>query len=419
MALLSSKELQKFEQHFNLATEAVTASDLAVLDGPQNRKKKRKRNNTPELGYLEASCRHQFPTVLVITNRKQCDRSVKLLRAAYSREIGEGPSSSSSTKAKVSSEESTATGSGKRRAGGDESHSGKGWVVGFDAEFTTHKGAVALIQLSTKSLACVYQVQRIARSMPRSSPEDHEMASDDEEDANTSVVRMGLPDSLRALLEDSDVLKVGVGVIDDAHCMRRSFGTAMKGLVDVSVIAFQRGVTPGYRSLGDLACDLLKVKKPRTPGYWSNETLSKGQVSYAALDAWMGFSIARKLFKYLATKQTSAIASKLHHWLAMISSDNTSNIDESEDGDEEDGGNEEVNMRRKPLHGQAKERTKKGISRHQMLRKQQHHKRAEDGYYMNKLKGRVQMKELQATRENEFEALMSSMRRPSVLSEEF
>ena len=66
-----------------------------------------------------------------------------------------------------------------------------GWVVGFDIEFTFGHRNVATVQLAVEDLAMVVRVHKFEK----------------------------LPPSLKSLLEDEHILKVGVGELSLSRCL--------------------------------------------------------------------------------------------------------------------------------------------------------------------------------------------------------
>jgi len=136
-------------------------------------------------------------------------------------------------------------------------------VLGFDTETrpTFGKGPEnlpALLQLATSQATYLFQLKRIS-----------------------------LPESLRAILADSSVIKAGIAVRDDIRVLQRIAPFEAKGFVDLSEVARQNGLqTMGLRNM---AANLLgfRISKTAQCSNWEAPKLSPKQILYAATDAWV------------------------------------------------------------------------------------------------------------------------------------
>ncbi|KAK9901442.1 hypothetical protein M0R45_002126 [Rubus argutus] len=117
------------------------------------------------------------------------------------------------------------------------------------------------------------------------------------------IIHSGIPQSLQLLLESSSILKVGVGIANDAAKFFKDYNVSIKAVEDLSYLANQKlcGDTQnwGLASLTEkLICkQLLKPKKIRL-GNWETKYLSKEQLQYAATDAfasWYLYEVLRSL----------------------------------------------------------------------------------------------------------------------------
>ncbi|KAK7331450.1 hypothetical protein VNO77_25675 [Canavalia gladiata] len=105
------------------------------------------------------------------------------------------------------------------------------------------------------------------------------------------LIHSGIPPNLQLLLEDPTVLKVGAGIGGDAGKVFRDYNISVKGVEDLSFRANQKlGGGPYKWGLASLAEKLLskQLKKPSKIrlGNWETPVLSKGQLEYAATDAF-------------------------------------------------------------------------------------------------------------------------------------
>ncbi|KAK9901443.1 hypothetical protein M0R45_002127 [Rubus argutus] len=117
------------------------------------------------------------------------------------------------------------------------------------------------------------------------------------------IIHSGIPRSLQLLLESSSILKVGVGIANDAVKFFKDYNVSIKAVEDLSYLANQKlcGDTQnwGLASLTEkLICkQLLKPNKIRL-GNWETKYLSKEQLQYAATDAfasWYLYEVLRSL----------------------------------------------------------------------------------------------------------------------------
>ena len=110
-----------------------------------------------------------------------------------------------------------------------------------------------------------------------------------------------LPRGVAAALANWAVLKVGVGIQEDARKLTALFKTAVHGCLDLGYAArthckFRTGVLrPHGFSLAKLAAHYLRAEdwksRELTLSNWEAEVLSQGQMCYAALDAWVAVAM--------------------------------------------------------------------------------------------------------------------------------
>jgi ribonuclease D len=100
---------------------------------------------------------------------------------------------------------------------------------------------------------------------------------------------------IKELLENPNVLKVGVAIGDDMRLLRRTAEFSAAGLVDLAQTAKKAGIqTLGLRSL---AANFLgkRISKGAQCSNWENPELTPQQIAYAATDAWIGREIYLKM----------------------------------------------------------------------------------------------------------------------------
>ncbi len=93
---------------------------------------------------------------------------------------------------------------------------------------------------------------------------------------------------LAELLEDANILKVGVSIHDDMRELQKAFDFTPAGVVDLAHIARVHHLeTQGLRNL---AANFFSIRISKGPqcSNWSLQELSERQIVYAATDAWIG-----------------------------------------------------------------------------------------------------------------------------------
>uniref|UniRef100_A0A6Q2Y5V8 Exonuclease 3'-5' domain-containing protein 2 n=1 Tax=Esox lucius TaxID=8010 RepID=A0A6Q2Y5V8_ESOLU len=150
-------------------------------------------------------------------------------------------------------------------------------VLGLDCEWvkTQSEGpAVSLLQMATYSGRCV-----LVRLRPfRGAWQD-------------------LPLSLKEVLRDPHVLKVGVGCYEDGKRLTRDYGLALGCTLDLRYLALRQrqAVLSNGLSLKSLAADLLNVSLDKSLELrcsdWEADQLTVEQMTYAARDAQVSIAL--------------------------------------------------------------------------------------------------------------------------------
>uniref|UniRef100_A0A182VWI9 Exonuclease 3'-5' domain-containing protein 2 n=1 Tax=Anopheles minimus TaxID=112268 RepID=A0A182VWI9_9DIPT len=149
-------------------------------------------------------------------------------------------------------------------------------VLGFDCEWVSYQGKrrpVALLQLAShRGLCALIRLSMINR----------------------------IPQELYDLLNDDNIIKVGVSPYEDAHVLRDDYRLKVESTLDLRYMAERAGLEPlGIARLANevLGITLDKHWKVRCSD-WETPELSDRQVKYAASDA----HVAVELFKKLSYK---------------------------------------------------------------------------------------------------------------------
>lgn len=128
-----------------------------------------------------------------------------------------------------------------------------------------------------------------------------------------------LPRLLISILEDENILKVGVGIEEDASKLRRHRGLLCEGMTDIQKMVQTTKCKQqfGLKTLAQrfLGIDLEKSKKI-TRSNWENLPLTPRQIEYAALDAWAGVKIYHAILQYqqgTSAQYNEALSVSVHH----------------------------------------------------------------------------------------------------------
>ncbi len=144
-------------------------------------------------------------------------------------------------------------------------------ILGFDTETrpSFRKGvihSIALMQISTESDCYLFRINKI-----------------------------GMPDALKAFLEDSSVTKVGLSLKDDFGMIHKVSAANMSGFVDLQKVVPEYGIADA--SLQKIYAILFdgRISKGQRLTNWEADNLTEAQKEYAAIDAWA----CLKIYNYL------------------------------------------------------------------------------------------------------------------------
>ncbi|KAI3962416.1 hypothetical protein MKW98_010967 [Papaver atlanticum] len=114
-----------------------------------------------------------------------------------------------------------------------------------------------------------------------------------------------IPRSLRDFLSDSNYKFVGVGVQSDVDKLKGDYKTCVVNVVDVWDLAADKygsnevNKSVGLMKLAEVVLGCGEIEKPKnvTLSDWDQYHLSRAQIQYACVDAYVSFKIGEKLFK--------------------------------------------------------------------------------------------------------------------------
>lgn len=105
------------------------------------------------------------------------------------------------------------------------------------------------------------------------------------------------PDELMHLLENPDVLKVGVAIKDDAKALQKMRDYTPRGFVDISYEARLRDFeSEGLRALVAILLRERLLKGSKVTN-WSRRVLTDAQLQYAATDAVASLLVYQKIIQ--------------------------------------------------------------------------------------------------------------------------
>lgn len=109
--------------------------------------------------------------------------------------------------------------------------------------------------------------------------------------------RIGLPAELVNIIEDHEILKIGVALHEDLKDLGLYKKIKPAGFTDLQKYAGQFGIES--KGLNKLTAIVLKfrISKSQQVTDWERRELTPQQISYAATDAWVCFRIFNELQK--------------------------------------------------------------------------------------------------------------------------
>ncbi|MBI9065714.1 MAG: 3'-5' exonuclease domain-containing protein 2 [Salinivirgaceae bacterium] len=149
----------------------------------------------------------------------------------------------------------------------------KSIILGFDTETKPNfkkgkKNNVALLQLSTEKTAFIFRLNK-----------------------------MGLPDCLKEILADPNIIKAGVAIKDDILALKGLSKFKPGGFIELQEKVKDFEIENfGLKKLSGLLLG-FRISKAQQTSNWEAEHLSDAQLKYAATDAWVSLGIYIKLME--------------------------------------------------------------------------------------------------------------------------
>jgi ribonuclease D len=110
------------------------------------------------------------------------------------------------------------------------------------------------------------------------------------------LARLDAAGAVKSVFEAPDVVKAGIGTVDDLRQLKKISSFAEANVVDVGTLAKRRGIAQsGVRNLAGVVLG-IRIPKGKRTSNWAVARLTPQQIAYAAMDAW----VARSLYLRLA-----------------------------------------------------------------------------------------------------------------------
>lgn len=113
-----------------------------------------------------------------------------------------------------------------------------------------------------------------------------------------------MPPELREILEDEEILKVGVAPQDDAKYLSHDYAVAIASTLDLRYMAVEAKIKPeglGAMAKAQLGIELDKDWRIRCSD-WDAPTLTPRQIEYAAMDSFVGIELFKKFAEIISPK---------------------------------------------------------------------------------------------------------------------
>lgn len=100
---------------------------------------------------------------------------------------------------------------------------------------------------------------------------------------------------LKNILENKNVLKVGVAIRDDLKQLQKVFKFNPQNFIELQTVAKAKGLKNfGLKSMCEEVLQATILKGPKMTN-WEAQVLTAQQITYAATDAWMGLILFKKI----------------------------------------------------------------------------------------------------------------------------
>lgn len=110
--------------------------------------------------------------------------------------------------------------------------------------------------------------------------------------------KCGFCKALRDLLEDKNILKIGVGIRDDLRGLKKTGNFLPASFIDLQEYVGRFGIEDKAFSKLMAIIQQVRVSKRQRTSNWEAPVLTDGQIRYAATDAWGALKMYLRLSEY-------------------------------------------------------------------------------------------------------------------------
>ena len=106
---------------------------------------------------------------------------------------------------------------------------------------------------------------------------------------------LGLPNSIKKILQNPNILKIGAAIHDDIKALAKLNYFKPEGFIDLQTVAKNANIED--ISVKKMTARFLgfRISKKQQLSNWDNEILEEGQIVYAATDAWVCYLLYFKM----------------------------------------------------------------------------------------------------------------------------
>lgn len=112
------------------------------------------------------------------------------------------------------------------------------------------------------------------------------------------INKIGLPDEIKKILSDKDVIKIGLAIKDDIKILKEISDFEANSFIDLQDYVEDYGIEA--KSLKKITAIVLnkRISKSQQVTNWEREELAEAQKVYAATDAWACLKIYKTLNQF-------------------------------------------------------------------------------------------------------------------------
>lgn len=121
------------------------------------------------------------------------------------------------------------------------------------------------------------------------------------------LLKLGDISPIAALLENPEILKVGVAIQDDIRKLQETLPFQPRGFVEIATLTQRSGIlNTGLRSLAAILLN-FRISKRAQVSNWARPDLTAAQVQYAATDAWVSRLLYLRALELVTASENEAV----------------------------------------------------------------------------------------------------------------